>query len=344
MRMKPSQLKKLLALTIPSNEPVFITSGPGIGKTSIVKQTAAALGFDVVISHPAVEDATDPKGVPWGNEKGEIDFRPVGQVKKVLAATKPTVWFIDDFGQGAPAVQAGYMQWLLGREVAGHKLPDVVSIVAASNRRTDRAGVSGVLEPVKSRFTSIVELLPDLNEWTQWAFANGIEPEVVAFLRFRPELLSSFVPTADLTNSPTPRTWANASRILSLGLPEDVEAEAVKGAIGEGAATEFLAFRRMYKSLPSIDAILLDPANADIPQDMSVLVAVTTALGQRATPGNFGRIARYAERLHKEANLGEFAAVLVLDSQRRDKEVTNTTDYIRLVSGELQSLISGDVN
>jgi hypothetical protein len=341
--VKPSQLRKLLLAAIPAREPVFVVSQPGVGKTSIYKQVAEELGYDLVLSHPAVEDATDPKGIPWGNPAGEIDFRPVGQVKKVLAATRPTLWVFDDFGQGAPAVQAGYMQWLLGRECAGHKLPDCVSMGAASNRRTDRAGVSGVLEPVKSRFTTIVELEADVNEWTTWAFANGVEPELVAFLRFRSDLLAAFQPTADLTNSPTPRTWANASRILTLGMPADVEAAAVKGAVGEGAAVEFLAFRKMYRSLPSIDGILIDPNGADIPKDMSVLCAVTTALGQRATPANFGRIARYAERLHKEAELGEFAALLVLDSQRKDPQVCNTTDYIRLVSGDLQALITGDV-
>jgi len=31
-----------------------------------------------------------------------------------------------------------------------------------------------------------------LQEWSQWAIQAAIRPEVIAFLRFRPELLSAF--------------------------------------------------------------------------------------------------------------------------------------------------------
>src|SRR6185436_20188967 len=108
---------------------------------------------------------------------------------------RPCLWFLDDLGQAPPAVQASYMPWLLERECAGNRLPDHVVVMAATNRRTDRAGVAGVLEPVKSRFASIVTLEPDVDEWCDWAIKQPfMPPEVVAFIRFRPETLNQFVP------------------------------------------------------------------------------------------------------------------------------------------------------
>jgi hypothetical protein len=59
------------------------------------------------------------------------------------------------------------MQLILARRVNSFTLPDCVSFVAASNRRQDKAGVTGILEPVKSRFATILEVSPDLDDWTQ---------------------------------------------------------------------------------------------------------------------------------------------------------------------------------
>lgn len=341
--MKPSQLAQLLSKTIPAGFPVLVTGAPGIGKSDIVAQAANAASAELILSHPAVSDPTDAKGFPWPDAaNGKATFLPFGELARALEATAQTVWFLDDLGQAPAAVQASFMQLLLARRVNGHVLPDCVTFVAATNRRTDRAGVSGILEPVKSRFTTIVELEADPDEWSQWALNAGITTELVAFLRFRPELLSAFKASADLTNSPMPRTWASVARLLSLSLPPVVESAAVAGAVGEGAAAEFLAFRRLFQELPSIDGILIDPDQAAIPSKPATLYAVSTALGIRATVQTFGRISRYATRI-MDAGHGEFAALLLRDCIRRDKGIMNTPDFVRVASGPLGSLISGEV-
>lgn len=340
--MRPNALLALLAQTIPARRPVLITGGPGEGKSDIVAQATEAAGADLVISHPAVEDPTDAKGLPWiAPDATHAQFLPLGQVARVLGAERDTVWFLDDFGQAPASMQAAYMQWILAREINGHRLPDCVTIIAATNRRTDRAGVSGILEPVKSRFATIVNLETSIQDWSAWALRSGkIPAELVAFLRFRPDLLSKFEPSADLTNSPSPRTWTNAAAILALDLDRTTRAEALAGAVGEGASLEFLAFLEMYRSLPSIDAILLDPDAALLPSEPSALYATATALAQRATEASFPRVARYAERL-SAAQRGDFAALLVRDSLRRFPAVQHTPAFVSLISGPLGNLIHG---
>ncbi|KKN36926.1 hypothetical protein LCGC14_0768490 [marine sediment metagenome] len=340
--MKPSQLAMFLALAIPKRHPVLITGKPGVGKSDVVAQACDAAGARMILSHPAVEDPTDSKGLPWPSpNKKTAQFLPFGQFAEALAATVDTVWFLDDLGQAPGAVQAAKMQLILAREINGHRLPDVVSFIAATNRRTDRANVSGILEPVKSRFISIVELVEDLDDWCQWAFTQThIPPELIAFLRFRPELLCQFTPTADMTNCPLPRTWSNAGHVLELGLPDTLEGEALAGAVGEGASVELRAFLRMFRQLPSIDAILINPDGQDIPTDLSALYATVTGLAIKANEQNFGRVARYAERLVEEGH-GEFAALLIKDAERNNPELVNTPEFVRLMSGELGQLISG---
>lgn len=341
--MRPSDLTGFLKEAIPAKRPILITGAPGIGKSDIVAEAAELAGADLILSHPAVADPTDAKGLPWATQDStEATFLPFGELARALRADKLTVWFLDDLGQASAAVQASYMQLLLARRVNGHVLPDHVTFVAATNRRTDRAGVSGILEPVKSRFTSIVGLEANLDDWTRWAFAHNIPVELIAFLRFRPDLLSAFEASADLTNSPSPRTWSNVAKLLALNLTPGVQHEAIVGAVGAGAAVEFTAFLKLFKELPNIDAILVDPDSQPLPESPATLYAVTTALGSKANPTVFPRIARYAERL-LDAARGEFAAALLRDSIRRDPTVVQTTAYVKLIVSDLGTLLSGGV-
>ena len=362
--MRPSDVSKLLASLIKARLPVLLVGAPGVGKTALVQQAAKEAGNDLYCSFPALEDPTDAKGFPWVSAEADYaDFKPFGTLYKVLTSKKPCVWFLDDLGQGAPMVQASYLQWLLARGMNGRRLPDHVTILAATNRRTDRAGVQGILEPVKSRFASIVNVEPNLDDLCQWAIKRGSwSPSSIAFLRFRPELMHQFTPTLDIVNSPCPRTWDHADKILKLNLPPSVELAAVQGAVGEGPGAERLAFERIYRELPSLDAILVDPDSAQIPETPATLYAVSVGLASRATEGNFGRVARYAERLREhrcaahKGGLGEFGVLLVRDAIRRHnvvktvsgrEVVTNklasTAAFIELMSSEIGKLIAGEV-
>lgn len=343
-QLTASQLTVFLAATIKARRPVLIVGGPGIGKTSIIEQAAALASNRLVISHPAVSDPTDQKGMPWvSKEKGILraSFTPFGETAEVLDSTEPTVWFFDDLGQAPPAVQASCMPWFLARRNGEHVLPAHVTIMAATNRRTDRAGVSGVLEPVKSRFASIVELVATLDEWCRWAITrDDIPPELIAYLRFQSDDLYKFEPSADLVNSPSPRTWHHAGQLMQLGLPWDILSVAIAGAVGAEAATRFMAFLDMHSHLPSIDGIMLDPDSAIVPEAPNALYAVATGLAARANPQNFGRVARYAERLVEAAH-GEFATLLIRDTYHRHPKVKETPAFVRMMSGELGQLVSG---
>jgi len=226
--MKPSQLQAFLKVAIKEKMPVLVKGAPGIGKSDIVTQVTEELKCDLIIEHPVVSDPTDFKGLPF--PKGEeADFLPFGSLKQIIETNKPTVFFLDDLGQAPPAVQAACMQLILARKINGHKVSDQVTFIAATNRRIDQAGVQGLLEPVKSRFVSIIELTPDLEDWCKWALENNMPPELVAFIRFRPNLLFDFTPTKDLVNSSCPRTVANVGKLINMGIPKELEYELFTG-------------------------------------------------------------------------------------------------------------------
>lgn len=337
--LRPQQATKLVQKYLSERVPVLLTGAPGVGKSSIVEQAAADAGYDVILSHPVVSDPTDFKGLPWPGKDGEhATFLPFGELARAIEATKPTVWFLDDLGQASPAVQASCMQLLLARRVNGHKLPDCVTFVAATNRRSDRAGVSGILTPVLSRFGAVVGVEPTVEDWCQWAMAAGMPPELVAFVRFRPNLLNlqggGQKRADDMENFPCPRTWEFAGKALKMGLDSDLEFAALAGAVGEGAAIELHAFLKMLRSnLPNPDSIILDPDNAAIPERPDVLWAVAAALAKRTSTTNCGRIFRYGERLY-EAGHGEFAVLMIKDIQKLHSDVTSTPEWTTLCLSE----------
>jgi len=340
-QMRPAQLAALLARTIPARLPVLVTGAPGVGKSDVIAQAANQSGARLIVSHPVTSDPTDYKGLPFpAADKTRADFLPFGDLAELVDADVPTVFFLDDLGQAPASVQAAAMQLILARQINGHKVSEHVVFMAATNRRQDRAGVSGILEPVKSRFAAIVELAPTIEDWAQWAIGADVAPEVIAYLRFRPDNLQDFKPSADMTNSPSPRTWAQCARLVALHLPAELEYSAYAGAVGEGAAAEFLGFLRVYRDLPSIDSVLLSPSTAPIPANLSALYAISTALARKANPANIGRILTYAARMLADAK-GEFAALLMRDAYQRDKSITFTPEFTAAACGPLGALITG---
>lgn len=343
--LKQSELKTLLKATINGNRRVLVVGKPGVGKTHIEAQAASEVGADNYIMYPSISDPTDFKGMPWVSD-GQAEFIPFGEMRRVLDAIdegKKVALFADDIGQAAPATQAALMSFI-------DRLMGKCAIIAATNRRSDKAGVHGVLEPIKSRFHSIVELEPTLDDFCNHVIDKGEGSygldedtilDIVAFLRFKPDALCDFNPTLDLTNGPCPRTWIAAGQQCMLRLPVAIEFAAVAGAIGEGYAGEFSAFRRMRTNLPNLDGILLDPHNGPIPDAVSVRHAVVAGLAAKATKGNIDRIHQYGLRL-MDASLGQFAALMIRDMVRRQPSLMETAEFSKIASGRIGDLISGN--
>lgn len=322
--MKASQLKSLLIFAIANKLPVLVTGKPAIGKSDIIEESCIEAGADLIISHPVVSDPTDYKGLPFASQGAtEASFLPFGDLNRIIKATKPTVFFLDDLGQAAPAVQAAVMQLLLARKINGHKVADCVTFIAATNRREDKAAVSGILEPVKSRFASIIELEVDTNDWCKWALTKGNMPtELVAFIRFRPELLDNFKPTKDMVNSASPRTIAYVGKMQNAGVPADLQYEAFKGAAGEGFAAEYTAFLNIFKNLPNIDQIFLNPDAVDVPTEPAVQYAVSGALAGRINATNADNAFKYIDRLP-----AEIGVACIKDASMRNPEILTTKAF-----------------
>jgi hypothetical protein len=297
-----SKATDLLTLCARRRIKVLLKGKPGVGKTDLIRAVASACNMDLIMSHPSVSDPTDYKGLPvaLAGKKGEpptADFVPFGEMWRLIHAERPTIHFADDLGQAPHAVQAAYMQSLQSREVAGHKISPHVTFWAATNDTSHKAGVNALLEPVKSRFHTIIELDPSVDDWVTWALNNDMPAELVGFIRFRPDLLCKFEPTRELTNSPSPRTAANCGDLFNAGI-RDMEVFA--GAAGAGFAAEFVGFCKVFASLPDLDQIFMDPMGSVVPTDPATLFAVSAGVVKKISKDNADRGFQYMGRMPKE--------------------------------------------
>jgi hypothetical protein len=319
--MKPRTLYRVLAPLLKARHPVMLVGAPGVGKTDIVTQVSEAIGAELIISHPVIADPTDYKGFPFVVD-GQARFLPFSDLQRLVEAKRPTIFLMDDLGQAPASVQAPAMQLLLARRIGEHPVSDHVGFVACTNRREDKAGVQGVLEPVKSRFISILNLDVDLDDWIAWAMTHSMPEELMAFIRWRPNMLFDFRPTKDMVNSPVPRTVAAAGVILGAGLPEDTLYETITGAAGEAFAAEFLGYLRVYEHLPDPETVLAEPLDAPVPDDPAVMYALCIALSFRVDAGNIENFATYAERVPPE-----FAILMMKDALARHEELAETEAF-----------------
>ena len=297
--MRIKELKQFLKIAIPNNWPVLIVGSPGIGKTDVVHWVKKKVKHDLLVTHPVVDSPIDYKGL-GAIVEGKAVFLPYGDLEQMINAKKSLIVFFDDLGQAPAAVQSAVMQLLLARSINGKPISKHVKFVAATNRRQDKANVSGILEPVKSRFTSIIELEVNVDDWITWAVKKKMPNSLIAYIQWRPMMLNDFKPTRDIENSPCPRTVANVGKMMNAKLKDNLMFEAIKGAAGVAFANEFTAFLRVYKELPTAKEIEADPVNCKLPTEVSAKFAIIGMVLEAITIGTMGKYLTYLDRLGSE--------------------------------------------
>jgi len=315
--MKASLVSNALRVLVSARQPVFIWGGPGIGKSDVVRQVAQSLQVQLNDIRALLLDPVDLRGLPFlGDDRTSKWATP-----EFLPRDGKGILFLDELNSAAAMVQASCYQLVLDRKLGDYTLPEGWAIVAAGNRDTDRGVTTRMPTPLRNRFTHL-NFEVDVQEWCEWAIQAQIRPEIIAFIRFKPELLSAF--DRDANAFPSPRSWQFVSKILDSAPAQEIEHELFAGTIGDGAATELSGFLQTFRNLPSIDAILLNPQQADVPQNAAAQYAVATALAHYASDTNFDRICIYLERMPTE-----FSVLSVRDASLRQPSVCHTAGYTK---------------
>lgn len=316
--MRPARLVSLLqqefaAVGEGMHTPVMLWGPPGVGKSRIVAGIAELNQVPLIDIRLSQLEPSDLRGIP---------FRSGDSVLWAVPAMLPDrerhgergILFLDEINAAPPSVSAAAYQLVLDRCLGDYRVPNSWAIIAAGNRHGDRGVTYHMPAPLANRF-SHYELEVNLDDWVLWAHHHGIDERLIAFLRFKPELLFQFDSSRDDMAFPTPRSWEFVHRSLRkfpAGSP--LILEACQACVGQAAAVELVAFIDNLDKLPDIDAIVAGNCH-DVPAEVDLQYAVASALVSRAVAADadreavLGNILDYASRFP----LREMGVMLVHD-------------------------------
>lgn len=321
--MKPSHLSAVLEREFEAaakgvHTPVMLWGAPGTGKSEIVAAVAARHGAPLIDLRLSQLEPTDLRGIPF-RVKDRVQWSVPALLPDTARHGARGILFLDEINAAPPTVTAAAYQLILDRRLGDYRVPDGWALFAAGNRQGDR-GVTWVMPaPLANRFTHY-DLEPHLDDWVAWAHATGIDARLIAFLRFRPELLFDFDPARNPVAFPSPRTWAYAHRALAKFHDRpDLLLDALQACVGAAAGAEFKAFADHLGRMPDVDAIARGESE-EVPAAVDLQYGVAAALvrlARRAArePGGeavLGHVLRYARRFPER----EMGVMLVTDLQR----------------------------
>lgn len=295
----------------------YIEGAPGGGKSALAKEIGTELGFDrVEMFYASLRDPVDLLGTPR-NDEHVTRWIPPEELYGLQ--TGYNLLILDELSDAPTNMQNALCGLIYEGKLGALKLSEQTHIIATGNRTKDKSGANRVVSKLRGRVRTF-EYTENIDDWSNWALDNEIDPVLIQFLRFRPNLLCAFDPDKI---SPTPRNWERVS-LIDTELPTDVLFENIAGDVGEGAAAEYTGFRRIWEGLPNIDGLIMNPAGAEVPTDPAVLYALTGALSHRVSKDNFDRVSEYVSRLKPE-----FQVMCVSDAIKLKPEIKHTKAFVQ---------------
>lgn len=231
------------------------------------------------------------------------------------------LWNMGEVTNVEPYMQKALMQIILERRLGTRPLLAGWKVLADGNRAADRSYTVPMAPPLANRVLWL-NVTTNVEDWVVWALSNGVSPKIIAFIRFRPNLLHKFDPkifNAGEMAFPSPRQWTQASDLVDLR--DDIRVPLITGLVGQAAGIEYESFIRVWGNLPDLDRIEKS-GEGKIPKDQATLLAVVSALVTRATDDNLKFLFMYVGRLP-----GEHQMLFVKDLVNKNPLFATHADY-----------------
>lgn len=341
--MKVSELNPIIVSLYNAKRTGMFWGAPGIGKSSAFRAAAEAIKNSLGLPGPVLErhqikpflaSMTDKYGADKAREmirqcfglfdlrlsqEDPVDIGGLPRENKETHTMEKLVpsWFAHSMRHDLPdhgillleelpsapvSVQTAAYQITLDGVIGDFRLKKGWTTFAAGNRLTDGGQFFKMPNALANRLCHI-DVESNLDSWVEWAINNGVDHSLIAFLRFRPDLLNTYEDHVKNKRKgmafATERQWHAVDDFLKGNASADdaLTYAVVAGLVGEGPAAEYVGFRKVWHNMPSIDGILIDPASAVLPEDAATQYAVMTALAGRACYDNAKQCFDYVDRM-----------------------------------------------
>lgn len=317
LTLSQDQIKEVLPTIIKSNVVPMITGSAGVGKSSIVQAVADKLNLKLIDIRVSQLMPYDLAGLIAPNtERTKAGYLPVDvfPLEDDSLPLNPELGkpydgfllFFDEFNSGDRSTIAAAYKIILDRKIGEYLLHPNTRIVCAGNRIQDNAIVNKLGSAMQSRLIHIELSLrnKEFMEYTLNAQWNSI---LTSYFRFRPDMIHNFDPSKldEVVTYSCPRTWEFVNKLLEAGLlnqTDEILHTTICGAVGEKAGSDFVAYLKIYKDLPSVQEIEKDPDNAPLPDKNNIGAkwAMTSYLADKFTKNNENALVTYIERMAED--------------------------------------------
>lgn len=327
--MRPAHLAAVLDTEFTSTReghhtPVMLWGPPGVGKSQIISQIAAKHGVRLIDIRLSQMEPSDLRGIPF-REGDLVEWAVPAMLPDAARHGVEGILFLDEITSAPPSVSAAAYQLILDRRLGEYEVPEGWAIFAAGNRQGDRGVTYTMPAPLANRFSHF-EFEVNVDDWVAWAYQNGIDDRVIAFVRFRPELLFEFDPAHNPVAFPSPRSWEFAHRaIQKFEHHHEIRLGSLQACVGPAAGIELNAFIENLDQLPDIEAILTGEM-VPAPKEIDLQYAVASSL-----VGHAIRVkgAEDAQRIH--GNILNYASAF----PQREMGVMLVSDMHRAIGSDL---------
>ena len=347
MSINFSDLRPVIIDNLDAGISTEIKSAPGRGKSefveSLIDHLSARDGFEwgFTTLFLATYTPQDLMGymVPAKQEDGSIISKfttPPWMIttdkagnQRHINSFKRAIVFLDEYGQGDGDTKRVSAQLLLKGEVGPHKLGPGVGVIAASNRASDRSGVTKDFDFVINRRME-VSIADSIDAWKDWALGAGVSPMVLTFADQNPTIVFSDGVPEKQGPWCTPRSLVMADKLLQLKasrnngvIPEDVATQtALAGLIGQGAMTSLMIFVKLEREMPKYEEIVRRPMETKTPTKPDSQMLVCYNLAHRVKPEDADAAIKYVERMPKE-----FAVTFATAAVKKTPAIVRTPPF-----------------
>ena len=295
--MRIAEFGKLLEVAFRHKRRVLAVGKPGVGKSFTYAQVCARLGMDFIPLCSPLQSPVKIGGYPRPplTDGGDATHCLFDGIAKAFRATTPTCLLFDDLGMAGGETLKSIVDLIQFGRIDGRTLPDCVVIGGATNDIGHGADVQGMIEPLKTRWHTIINIETHVDDVVAYGLSRDWPADLCAYLRNAPDALHDWKPSKSMSiDGACPRGWEYVAEWVRDGIDD---AEVIGGCVGKGRATQYLAFRALANDLPDVDACLLNPETSPVPENPSAQWLVSMALASKMTAGNFGQARKYLDRL-----------------------------------------------
>lgn len=315
----------------------IIKSGPGQGKTSLVKQYAGEQGPDYGLFELNGSLANLPDFMGWffKNEETYVDMdgenvtiqngrytfpywlfdkrtgRPIFQYKRGVIV-------IEEYGQTDLDLKKALGQTTLERRIGSMPLPENIDIVMLSNYEGGRDAVGRDFDFMINRRAEL-HMRQDIDSSLIYMHSMGFLNATMAFASLPQHQVFDGEPPKEQGPFLTPRSLESLDKFMRVVLDTKTKLDdplvrtTANGIVGTGAAHQYIAFINLKDQIPSVDQIIKDPMGTPVPSKADQRMFLVFNMADRAEKSNISKLVQYMGRLPSDMSVAFYRNALMRD-------------------------------